>query len=176
MPTSIKSPAIFLCGPISNALQNGGFDPTVRRVLESIEKQLQDGGFSVLSAHRQENFGKTIPEMPEEVFRRDWHLAQLSSAMVAVLPSDREGKLYRTDGTFIEIGWALALVKPLFIVTDPRAKDRSYLFEGLLRLPACAGIFEIEEALKSHMLVEAVRETLFRGCSSTAQDSHLQPL
>lgn len=176
MSTNINPRAIFLCGPISNALQNGGFDPNIRRLLESIEKQLQDGGFIVLSAHRQEDFGKSIPEMPEEVFSRDWQLAQLSSAMVAVLPPDKQGKLYRTDGTFIEIGWALALGKPLFIVTDPRATDRSYLLDGLLRLPACEGVFKIEEALKTKMLVEAVQKAILRECSSTTEVSHTQPL
>lgn len=165
MSMKAASPRIFLCGPISNALGDGGFDPTIRHILESIAQRLEEAGFLVLSAHRQEAYGDRIPEAPEEVFRRDWHLAQFSSAMVVVLPSDYQGRLFRTDGTFMELGWAVALGKPLFIVTDTRATGRSYLFDGLLRLSGCACLFEIEEALKGKMLAEALRQAMSRKLS-----------
>jgi nucleoside 2-deoxyribosyltransferase len=164
--TSVTAPLprVFLCGPISNALKNGQFDPNLRRLLESIEQHLQQSGFMVLSAHRQERYGEKIPELPDEVFRRDWHLAQLASAIVAVLPSDRDGSLFRTDGTFMELGWAIALGKPLFIVTDTSATKRSYLFDGLLRASAQARLIEIEDVLKTN-LGEAVRQVIARDNS-----------
>jgi nucleoside 2-deoxyribosyltransferase len=166
MTIEVTCPAIFLCGPISNALEDGHFDPTVRQIIETIARRLEEAGFLVLSAHRQEGYGERIPEAPDEVFRRDWHLAQLSSAMVVVLPSDRRGRLFRTDGTFMELGWAVALSKPLFIVTDSAATGRSYLFDGLLRLSACVHLFETTEALKGQNLAQVIRQAISRDHSS----------
>lgn len=140
-----------MCGPISNALVGGRFDPVLRNIFETLAQRLERAGFNILSAHRQEAYGERIPSDPSEVFRRDWHLMQLAAAMVVVLP-----RLFRTDGTFMELGWAMALGKPLFIVTNSDTTGRSYLFDGLLGLPSCARRFELAEAMHTDRLAEAV--------------------
>jgi nucleoside 2-deoxyribosyltransferase len=151
--------AIFLSGPISNALSGRGFDPSVRTALEDVAQGLERDGFRILSAHRVEAWGQEIPDTPEHVFRRDWDFVLACDAVVVVLPVDEYGMLYRSDGVFIEIGWAVALGKPLFVVTDRTASGRSYLFEGLLALPACTRVFdsaggfdvaELSYALRAH--------------------------
>lgn len=156
----LMSTPIFLCGPITCAIEDGRFDLTVQSLLESIALRLESADFSILSAHREESFGQNIPSKSEDVFRRDWHLAQLSTAMVVVLPSDRGGRLFRTDGTFIELGWAVALRKPLFVVTDPVATGRSYMLDGLLRVSACAAVFSVAEALDGERLALSIRRYL----------------
>jgi nucleoside 2-deoxyribosyltransferase len=154
-----KSPQIFVCGPISNAIRAGQFDPSVRRLIEAIIQELENAGFRVASAHREENYGGCIPISPEEVFRRDLNFARTCSAMVVVLPSDERDQLYRTDGTFMELGWALVLGKPLVIVADLTATDRSYLFDGLLRL-SCVRLLEIDEVLKGKKLTEILWQAI----------------
>jgi nucleoside 2-deoxyribosyltransferase len=171
--------AIFLSGPISNALSDGRFDPTVRTALEEVAGGLERDGFRILSAHRAEAWGQEIPDTPEHVFRRDWHFAQACDAVVVVLPADRRGVLYRSDGVFIEIGWAVALGKPLFVVTDRTASGGSYLFDGLLALPASTRVFdsangfdvaELSHALRQHLAptrrAEAERLRATHACRS----------
>jgi len=154
-------PSVFVCGPITHALGDGCFDPRLKDIFERVTRRLEQEGFTILSAHRMEAYGEKIPKSPEEVFRRDWHLAQRCSAMVMVFPSGADGTLFRTDGTFIELGWAVALNKPLFVVTDPAATGRSYLFDGLLGTQACLRVFTPAQALQGDELVAALRGALF---------------
>jgi nucleoside 2-deoxyribosyltransferase len=127
-----NNPSAFVCGPISHALTDEGFDSAVKELLVAVAANLNDHGVRVLSAHRAEHWGELIPQRAAEVLRRDWSLAQAADAMVIVLPANPQGELYRTDGTFIELGWALALDKPLIVVTDLGAEGRSYMFDGVL--------------------------------------------
>ena len=140
-------PAVLLCGPITNVIRGGTFDSEVRRLIEGIAKRLDRAGFDVLSAHKVESFGESIPKQPSEVFLRDWDFAKTSRAIVAVLPSTNDGGLIRTDGTYIEIGWAVALQKPLFMVLDSELSSCSYLLDGLLEFHAER--LTTEEALNS---------------------------
>jgi nucleoside 2-deoxyribosyltransferase len=154
-----RRPAVFLCGPITNVIDAGAFNTSVRRLIERMAERLEGAGFSVLSAHRAELFGACIPERPLDVFLRDWNFARTSDAMVVILPSDSEGRLIRSDGTFMELGWAVALQKPLFIVTDPAASGRSYLFDGLLDFSSRAQRFDFQEAMEgSEFLLRLRRE------------------
>ncbi len=158
MASGPTSRVIFLSGPISNALSGERFDPTVRAVLEEVARGLECDGFQILSAHREEIWGRAIPDTPEHVFRRDWHFAQACDATVVVLPADEHGQLYRSDGAFIEIGWAVALGKPLFVVTDRSASGSSYLFDGLLGLSAATCVFDLACDFDVAALARALRE------------------
>lgn len=143
---------VFVCGPITNACHTKGFDPNVKAVVESLVEFLEKAGIETWSAHRLESYGKEIPEFPEHVYTRDWHYASTCSSLVAVLPSDSTGTLYRTDGTFIELGWATALRKRLIIVTDPEATGRSYLLDGLVE--ACKAVLvPIDDPLRNEKVL-----------------------
>jgi nucleoside 2-deoxyribosyltransferase len=83
--------------------------------------------------------------------------------MVVVLPADVDGKLIRTDGTFMELGWAVALQKPLFIVTDPGATGRSYLFDGLLAAMPHINMFGLEDAMNGDELLSRLQWELRRS-------------
>ena len=130
----------------------------MRETIERIANRIEAEGFLVLSAHRDEGYGVRIPARPASVFRRDWHLARLASAMVFVLPLDVRGELVRTDGTFIELGWAVALRKPMFIVTPARGTGRSYLFDGLLEVAPDVRWFDLDDADVGDRLVANLRQ------------------
>lgn len=164
-------PTVFVCGPITCAIADGEFDPRVRSLLMGVSDLLEKSGFRILSAHREELWGESIPADPAQVFRRDWRLAQAADAIVAVLPADRDGKLYRTDGTFIELGWAVASRKPLFVLTDPGATDRSYLFDGLLETSACDTVFNAGDP---GSLVDALPEAIRRRLAPAGPKSDLR--
>ena len=139
---------VFVCGPITNACHAQGFDKTVKAVVESLVQAIMEAGIETWSAHRLESYGEEIPEFPEDVYTRDWRYASTCSALVVILPSDPTGHLYRTDGTFIELGWATALRKKLIIVTDPSANGRSYLLDGLIKTSA-AVVVPIEDSRRN---------------------------
>ncbi len=155
-------PAVFLCGPITNAIKSGAFDPAIRQQIKSLIERIESAGHMVYSAHREGHFGDLIPNQPGDVFHRDWAWALLSRAIVAVLPANEHGHLTRTDGTFIELGWALALRKPLFIITDNKATERSYLFEGLLDITPNTYKFEFHEAMHGQEFLLKLRSVLSR--------------
>lgn len=150
-------PAVFVCGPITTVLQNGTFNASVREAIERIARQIEAEGFVVLSAHREEGYGDRIPTCPGTVFRRDWHMARFASAMVFVLPLDGKGELIRTDGTFMELGWAVALRKPVFIVTPARGTGRSYLFDGLLEVAPDVHWFDLDDTDAEDRLLAELR-------------------
>ncbi len=154
--------AVFLCGPITNVIKDGEFNAPIRYLIERIAERIENAGFAVLSAHREELFGNRMPERPDEIFRRDWYLAQLSKAIVLVFPSDTDGQLVRTDGTFMELGWAMALNKPLFIVTEDNAIGRSHLFDGLLDVAPNTQLFGLEEAVSGDKFYRGLRRVLLR--------------
>jgi nucleoside 2-deoxyribosyltransferase len=170
MATEKPPLTVFLCGPITNVTAGGAFNAAVRHFIESIAERLENAGFSVLSAHREELFGARVPERPIDVFLRDWRFAQIADAMVVVLPADSEGNLIRTDGTFMELGWAVALRKPLFIVTDLAATGRSYLFDGLLDVVA-PNRFGLAEAMEGGELISRLQCEL--NCPATAEPASL---
>jgi len=156
-----QAPRVFLCGPISRACEGGEFDPAVRQVMESFASTLEAAGFVILSAHREEGFGQAIPDDPVHVFERDLSLASRCSVMVAVVPNDKDGRPYRTDGTFIELGWATALEKPLVVVTDCAAPGHSYLFAGLLGSGCVKRVVTLSDAVREpSVLLHAVRDAV----------------
>lgn len=150
------SMTVFVCGPITNACHTEGFDPRVKTIVESLVQALVDAGIETWSAHRLESYGKEIPEFPENVYTRDWCYASTCSALVAVLPTDSTGALYRTDGTFIELGWATALRKKLIIVTDPVATGRSYLLDGLVKASK-AVVVQINDPQRNQKVLHLLR-------------------
>jgi nucleoside 2-deoxyribosyltransferase len=158
---------LFVCGPITHALRADGFDPEVRSLVETVTHALSTRGYHLLSAHHLENFGASIPADAREVFVRDWQLAQQADAMIFLFPSDDEGRLIRTDGTFMELGWASALGKPLFVLADPDSTGRSYLFDGLLSACVQRALIDLREPGAVAALERALADE-FGGVAASA--------
>jgi nucleoside 2-deoxyribosyltransferase len=119
---------VFVCGPFTEAMNGKGLDQGLRRFLELVHETLQGGGFEVTSAHRYERWGQDDPP-PALIAKRDleWMRECATSVMVLGTPSQ---PTWRTDGTFVELGWATALKRPIVVVGNLDAY-RSPLVRGL---------------------------------------------
>jgi nucleoside 2-deoxyribosyltransferase len=127
---------VFVGGPIQYALQGSGFDDGLRSLFVSVHDALETAGYSVLSAHRAEEFGRMTQEFTsDEIAVRDHTWMQRCSAFVAVIPANGDGVPYRTDGTHVELGWASGQKKPIVLVaTHPLGSGYSQVVQGLRRL------------------------------------------
>jgi nucleoside 2-deoxyribosyltransferase len=122
---------VFVCGPITHALTGARLDEELVRFLGLIHDTLEDGGVSVDSAHRVEGWGLRSNDLPPtSIVERDFAWAKASDAVVAVLELPNQRRPWRTDGTFVELGWASALNKPV-IVLSRMDTNQSSLVRGL---------------------------------------------
>ncbi len=119
---------VFVCGPLTEALNGQELDEELRGLLELIHETLERGRMTVLSAHRDERWGEDEPS-PEVIAERDLEWMQACDATVMVLATPSR-PIWRTDGTFVELGWATALGKPVVVIGDLGAY-RSALVRGL---------------------------------------------
>jgi nucleoside 2-deoxyribosyltransferase len=119
---------VFVCGPITEAKDGQGLDLGLRGFLELIHEVLQQDGMQVRSAHRDERWGRDEPP-PDLVAKRDLGWMQECAATVVVLGTPSR-PTWRTDGTFVELGWATALKRTVVVVGDLDAY-RSPLVRGL---------------------------------------------
>lgn len=142
--------SVFLGGPIQHALCAGDeFDPQLRRSLEAIYETLARE-YEVYSAHFAERFGDLTSDLPpQQVAERDFRWMQSCDAFLAVLPDGSEGRPYRTDGTFVEIGWASAMRKPILLLParSPMTSHHSHLIRGLDAI-AEVHIYSVSRALE----------------------------
>jgi nucleoside 2-deoxyribosyltransferase len=147
---------VFVCGPITEAMNGQELDNGLRGFLELVHETLEQVGMRVLSAHRAEGWGQDEPPA-DVVAKRDsaWMRDCDASVMVLGTPSR---PTWRTDGTFVELGWATALEKPVVVVGDLGAY-RSTLVRGLS--DALGGIRTLppeEVQACPELLVRALRE------------------
>jgi len=150
---------VFVGGPIQYAMAGeGSFSASLKAMIEKTLETLESNGFKTLSAHRYERFGKMdVSKLQKEVCQRDRNWMQVCDVFVAILPSDPEGIPVRTEGTAVELGWASALNKKIFILCDKRAVY-SHLVSGLGAV-ADVTYIETDEFLKNPvMLVSLIQE------------------
>lgn len=152
---------VFVCGPLTEALNGQELDKGLRGFLELVHETLERVGMKVFSAHRDEGWGEDEPP-PEIVAKRDsaWMRDCDASVMILGTPSR---PTWRTDGTFVELGWATALEKPVVVVGDLGAY-RSALVRGLPS--ALGGIRTLppdEVQACPEVLVRVLGETLPAG-------------
>jgi nucleoside 2-deoxyribosyltransferase len=152
---------VFVCGPLTEAVDGQGLDKGLRGFLELVHDTLERVGMEVFSAHREEGWGEDEPS-PDVVAKRDsaWMRHCDATVMILGIPSR---PMWRTDGTFVELGWATAMGKPIVVVGDLGAY-RSALVRGLAG--ALGGIRTLppEHVLASpEVLVRALREALPAG-------------
>lgn len=125
---------IFVGGPIQYAIDGKHhFDSYLMGVIKNIISYLSENGATVLSAHMEEKFGETSDMIcNSDISKRDFQWMKQCDKYVAILPSDLEGNLMRSDGTHIELGWASALKKEIYIVcSECVMKQMSKVLQGM---------------------------------------------
>jgi len=145
-------------GPIQYAFssETAGFDSALKATLESLIVVLDQAGYEVLSAHRTEDYGDGVVPGAEVVVRRDYDFVSSCDVYVACLPF-YENQPLRSDGTHVEIGWAVALGKPCVILCSANNLEAySFLVQGLSAV-ARVDFYDLEQTVSSpESLVEAV--------------------
>ena len=127
----LMRPRVLVCAPLTQSFVECRANSQLRGFLEHIYSVLEDAHFSVVSAHRAENWGTLTSQLSsEEIARRDLAWVASCQALVAVLSVPGQREPWRTDGTFIEMGYALGLAKPIVLVGD-LVLYRSLLVQGL---------------------------------------------
>jgi nucleoside 2-deoxyribosyltransferase len=130
MRMTTRTITVFVGGPIQHALNSMGFNQSLRQVIVRVIEALEADGFGVFSAHRDEEFGAVDTRGKSAwVTKRDFLWMNSCDVFVAILPS-LGSSLLRTDGTFIELGWASALRKPIVMVLCLES-ECSHLVSGL---------------------------------------------
>jgi nucleoside 2-deoxyribosyltransferase len=119
---------VFVCGPFTEAMNGQDLDEGLRGFLELVHETLDHDGMQVSSAHRDERWGRDEPS-PDIVAKRDLAWMQACNATVMVLGTPSR-PMWRTDGTFVELGWAITLKRPVVVIGDLDAY-RSALVRGL---------------------------------------------
>ena len=124
----------MLGGPIQNAIHpSGKFDICLSKNINILFESISSR-HKVLSAHISEDFGKITPCLTsDEIAQRDFHWVMHCDLLVTILPNDKKNLPLRTDGTFIEIGWASAMKKPILILPESPLTymAHSHLLRGL---------------------------------------------
>jgi methylase of polypeptide subunit release factors len=129
-----SKPIFFLGGPFSAALAVAdgrlSFDPRLKSVIETVLADIRELGCSAFSSHTAESFGARVNETT--LVPRDYQWVQDCDVYVALLPLDATGHPYRSDGTFVEIGLAIAQQKHvLMVVEQADHPERSYFVRNL---------------------------------------------
>ena len=124
----------FLGGPFSAALTvvdgRVSFDPRLKAIIDKVLGCFQELGCSVFSSHAAESYGANVDE--QTLVERDYQWVKDCDVYIALLPLDASGQPYRTDGTFVETGLALALHKHVFLVIEnPAHPSQSYFIRNL---------------------------------------------
>ena len=118
-------------GPITHAIsETGFFNSEIKRLVHLVLDTVHSLG-EVYSAHTTEQFG--MASLPDSglILERDISWVCAADVVVALLPIVG-GEPLRTDGTYIEIGYALASDTPLIIMWSiSHASSYNHLIRGL---------------------------------------------
>jgi 16S rRNA G966 N2-methylase RsmD len=134
-------PKVMLAGPFScfmTKLPSGGYrfdEGQKARILQNIA-WLTEAGHEVLSAHATDKFGEH--PWDQDFVQRDLSWAEACDCQVVMLPTDGEHRYYRSDGTMLEMGYALAKGKPVIVLAEPIASDNpSFFLASVMAGGAC---------------------------------------
>lgn len=98
------SKTVFVGGPISNLKTVNGLDDFIKIHLRIIN-ELSQMGFQVFSAHIVEEYGKNKIEPDEVIVDRDLGWIDEADVCIFLFPA-YDYQSIRTDGTYIELGYA----------------------------------------------------------------------
>ena len=114
---------------------------------------------TVFSAHRSERYGDVdVTQKSQGVTERDFDWMRCCAVFVAYLPT-RQGALFRTDGTCVELGWASALKKPIILVRDSDTVA-SHLIEGLGAVTETRCLPAVSVLADPALLIQAIRSLI----------------
>src|ERR1017187_2028457 len=141
---TVRPPRVFLGGPFSAALrstENGEIrftDSALRSRLEAMFAAIRRSGAELLNAHLADGWAEG--DFGTSYSIRDVRWAEACDVFVAYLPNDPSGQPYRTDGTFVELGTALAARKRVILLMDsPESQAWSWFVRDLAK----SGLVEI---------------------------------
>ena len=151
-------PCVFVGGPIQNAIgPDGIFNVEIGHLIKSVLKALKKASCHIVSAHVYENFGEMdVRGKFQQVCARDYQWMRECDLFLAILPLDSHGKAIYTSGTFVELGWASAMGKPIVLVRDPAPKY-SHLIAGLDAVTRVAEVY-INEKKFEEVLCQTVTQ------------------
>lgn len=128
---------IMVAGPFSSLMteKSGGgfeFDEERKKTFRELIDVLHSNDFSVLSAHEQDRFGEQ--DWDEDFVSRDLRWVEICDLLIVYLPRREGAGCIRSDGTMIELGYALSLNKPiLFLCADMDNENDSFFLRTLIR-------------------------------------------
>lgn len=126
-----NKPIVFLGGPITHLARKGSPNGQYQDIFSQVFSVLSELAH-VKSAHIEEDFGNIV-FTPTEIARRDLQWIDRSHILLFIFPNCLETALpLRTDGTFIELGYAATKRKPTAVFM-PDISKHSLLTQGLLR-------------------------------------------
>ena len=126
-----RKPVMFLGGPITHLVQKGSPNNQYKNLFLEVFSELSKHAH-VNSAHIEEDFGNNI-FTPTEIAQRDLKWIDKAHILLFVFPRCLETELpLRTDGTFIELGYAAAKKKPTAVFMS-EINNHSLLTQGLLQ-------------------------------------------
>jgi tRNA1(Val) A37 N6-methylase TrmN6 len=135
----IKQPiTVFVGGPFSAAMKitSDGmeFDARLRSSFETVHRHIREIGLRLLSSHITDSFGAKFEE--SELVLRDNTWVKECNIYLALLPLDSQGFPYRSDGTFMEAGIAIASGKRVVLVMEgPDHPSQSYYVRNTDAVP-----------------------------------------
>ncbi len=109
------------------------FDSSLRRVILNVLSALTSKGYSFFSSHIADQFGKQFDEA--SMVERDNNWVNECDIYLGLVPLDGSGMPRRTDGTWVEVGLALAFGKRVVLaIEDQDNPHQSYYVRNLKRL------------------------------------------
>lgn len=128
----MNSRKFFIGGPITNMFKDDVFDQRFKKLLLSLFDIIKTKGNIVFSAHLTEHFEKKVKETDKEIVKRDLNWIDQADICFFLFPTDVEGNAIRTDGTFIELGYACARKKVIYVFwNDKVSSGYSPMFRGM---------------------------------------------
>lgn len=138
-------PIVFVGGPFSSALKpkeekkdSYYFDNGLRKYFETVFEAIKVLGYNILSSHIAEQFGENIPNPVASIVERDKKWLEKSSLFIALIPLGNNGNPYRTDGTFVELGFAIAKgINVLLVIQNRKNPSLSFYIKYLDSFKNC---------------------------------------
>lgn len=117
---------IFLAAPFKNLVneKNIIMDDKFKAQIKSLIIYLENKGFNVHNAHKREHWGEQFMP-PDQCTKIDFNEISDCDILIA-FPGNPP-----SPGTHIEIGWASALNKKIFLLLYENEKNYAYLIQGL---------------------------------------------
>ncbi len=121
---------VFIGGPISNLKKVNGLDAFVKFHSMLINK-LSQMGFQVFSAHIVEKYGRNKIEPDDVIVSRDLGWIDETDICIFLFPA-YDYQSIRTDGTYIELGYAASVCNHIICFWDSNNPTAySPMFRGM---------------------------------------------